>query len=210
MPEPPGGRGQKSIFAFPGFKKYIQVKGVLHEVVPPALDDFDAKHPLLCRWGCGERFSRGAAKANHEKHCKKQCRAPEAPRAQAEEVEMEDTVPAVPALLAVPAVPAVPAAPPAVPNNEPLPDSMECHRARLRPRVPAGGPAAKKPRGLGKGAQTRRRRTTEEKARLMDEVKDFMDDGHTLVEAAEKFEMPIPNLSKWKKQAAGGPCTREQ
>ena len=57
MPEPPGGRGQKSIFAFPGFKKYVQVKGVLHEVVPPALDDFDAKHPLLCRWGCGERFS---------------------------------------------------------------------------------------------------------------------------------------------------------
>ena len=45
MPEPPGGRGQKSIFAFPGFKKYVQVKGVLHEVVPPALDDFDAKHP---------------------------------------------------------------------------------------------------------------------------------------------------------------------
>ena len=69
MPEPPGGRGQKSIFAFPGFKKYVQVKGVLHEVVPPALDDFDAKHPLLCRWGCGERFSRGTAKANHEKHC---------------------------------------------------------------------------------------------------------------------------------------------
>ena len=93
MPEPPGGRGQKSIFAFPGFKKYVQVKGVLHEVVPPALDDFDAKHPLLCRWGCGERFSRGAAKANHEKACKKQCRAPEAPRAQAEEVEMEETVP---------------------------------------------------------------------------------------------------------------------
>ena len=71
MPEPPGGRGQKSIFAFPGFKKYVEVRGVLHEVVPPALDDFDAKHPLLCRWGCGERFSRGTAKANHEKHCKK-------------------------------------------------------------------------------------------------------------------------------------------
>ena len=94
MPQPAGGRGQKSIFAFPGFKKYVEVRGVRHEVVPPALDDFDAKHPLLCRWGCGERFSRGTAKANHEKHCKKQCRAPEAPRAQAEEVEMEDTVPA--------------------------------------------------------------------------------------------------------------------
>ena len=99
MPEPPGGRGQKSIFAFPGFKKYVEVRGVLHEVVPPALDDFDAKHPLLCRWGCGERFSRGAAKANHEKACKKQCRAPEAPRAATlEEVEMEETVPAVPAV----------------------------------------------------------------------------------------------------------------
>ena len=147
MPEPPGGRGQKSIFAFPGFKKYVEVRGVLHEVVPPALDDFDAKHPLLCRWGCGARFSRGTAKANHEKHCKKQCRAPEAPRAATlEEVEMEETVPAVPA---------VPAAPPAVPNNEPLPDSMECHRARLRPRAPAiiQATAAKKPRGLGKGAQ---------------------------------------------------------
>ena len=71
MPQPPGGRGQKSIFAFPGFKKYVEVRGVRHEVVPPALDDFDAKHPLLCRWGCGERFSRGTAKANHEKHCKK-------------------------------------------------------------------------------------------------------------------------------------------
>ena len=138
MPEPPGGRGQKSIFAFPGFKKYVEVRGVLHEVVPPALDDFDAKHPLLCRWGCGERFSRGTAKANHEKHCKKQCRAPEAPRARAEEVEMEDTVPAVPALLAVSAVPAVPEvpAPPAVPNNEPLPDSMECRiSSRMRTRM---------------------------------------------------------------------------
>ena len=77
MPEPPGGRGQKSIFAFPGFKKYVEVRGVLHEVVPPALDDFDAKHPLLCRWGCGERFSRGTAKASHERHCKKQCSAEE-------------------------------------------------------------------------------------------------------------------------------------
>ena len=152
MPEPPGGRGQKSIFAFPGFKKYVEVRGVLHEVVPPALDDFDAKHPLLCRWGCGERFSRGSAKASHERHCKKQCRAPEAPRAQAEDAEMEETVPAVPALLAVPAVPA---APPAVPNNEPLPDSMECHRARLRPRVPAEGPAAKVP-AEGPAASSRR------------------------------------------------------
>ena len=152
MPEPPGGRGQKSIFAFPGFKKYIKVHGVLHEVVPPALDDFDAKHPLLCRWGCGERFSRGSAKASHERHCKKQSRAPEAPRVGAEEVEMEETVPAVPAIPAVPEVPA----PPAVPNIEPLPDSMECHRARLRQRAPAviQAPAAKKPRGLGKGAQT--------------------------------------------------------
>ena len=43
MPQPAGGRGQKSIFAFPGFKKYVEVRGVLHEVVPPALDDFDAK-----------------------------------------------------------------------------------------------------------------------------------------------------------------------
>ena len=93
MPQPPGGRGQKSIFAFPGFKKYVEVRGVLHEVVPPALDDFDAKHPLLCRWGCGERFSRGTAKSSQERHCKKQCRAPEAPRVGAEEVEMEETVP---------------------------------------------------------------------------------------------------------------------
>ena len=31
MPQPPGGRGQKSIFAFPGFKKYVEVRGVLHD-----------------------------------------------------------------------------------------------------------------------------------------------------------------------------------
>ena len=38
MPNPPGGRGQKSIFARPGFVKYAKGNGVLHAVVPPALD----------------------------------------------------------------------------------------------------------------------------------------------------------------------------
>ena len=146
MPQPPAGRGQKSIFAFPGFVKYAKVNGVVHAVVPPSLDDFDAKHPLLCRWGCGERFGRGCAKASHEKYCKQQPRAPGALRVRAAEVEMEEEVPAVPA---IPAAPAVPAAP----NVEPLPDSMEAHRARLRQRETPEikPPDAKKPRGLGKG-----------------------------------------------------------
>ena len=130
MPEPPGGRGQKSIFAFPGFVKYAKVNGVVHAVVPPSLDDFDAKHPLLCRWGCGERFGRGCAKATHDLYCKQQPRAPGALRVRAAEVEMEEEVPAVPAIPVAPAAPAVPA----VPNLEPLPDSMEAHRARLRQR----------------------------------------------------------------------------
>ena len=38
----------------------------------------------------------------------------------------------------------------------------------------------------------------------MDQVKDFMDEGHTLAEASEEFEVPIANLSKWRKQHAEG------
>ena len=126
MPQPPGGRGQQSIFSFAGFQKFVEVNGVRHAVVPTAVPDFDIDHPLVCRWGCGERFRRGTAKASHERHCKRKPRVPNMPRpaapaVPAAEVDMEETVPAVPALPAVPGVP----------NVGPPPGSLEVHRVRL-------------------------------------------------------------------------------
>ena len=68
-PKPPRWR-QKSLFAFEGFEKRILVNGTPVKVVPSGDEEFLSEHPLLCKWdGCGQRFSRGCAKATHERTC---------------------------------------------------------------------------------------------------------------------------------------------
>ena len=62
---------QKSLFAFEGFEKRINVNGTPVKVVPSGDEEFLSEHPLLCKWdGCGQRFSRGSARASHERTCK--------------------------------------------------------------------------------------------------------------------------------------------
>ena len=82
-PKPPRWR-QKSLFALEGFEKRILVNGTPVKVVPSGDEEFLSEHPLLCKWdGCGQRFSRGSARASHERTCrfKKNNQPPDPPPA---------------------------------------------------------------------------------------------------------------------------------
>ena len=148
-PKPPRWR-QKSLFAFEGFEKKIMVNGTPVKVVPSGDEEVISKYPLICGFdGCGQRFARGCAKANHERACrfKKNNQPPDPPPAamdgqgdiimhDVEGMDEEATVPAGEA-------PEAPA-----PAGQP-PDSMELHRRR---RPPPRTITTKKMRGAGKGA----------------------------------------------------------
>ena len=57
--------------AFEGFEKKIIVNGTPVKVVPSGDEEVICKFPLICGFdGCGQRFSRGCAKANHERACR--------------------------------------------------------------------------------------------------------------------------------------------
>ena len=69
-PKPPRWR-QKSLFAFEGFEKKIIVNGTPVKVGPSGDEEVISKFPLICGFdGCGQRFARGCAKANHERACR--------------------------------------------------------------------------------------------------------------------------------------------
>ena len=173
-PKPPRWR-QKPLFAFEGFEKKIMVNGTPVKVVLSGDEEVISKFPLICGFdGCGQRFARGCAKANHERACrlKKNNQPPDPPPAamdgkgdivmhDVEGMDEEATVPAGQA----PEAPAAAGQPP---------DSMELHRRR---RPPPRTIATKKMRGAGKGAATRKRTTTARKAEFAAEAKKLVADG---------------------------------
>ena len=61
---------QTTLFAF-GLKKFVQHNGVKHEVVPAPVLNYDIQNPLVFKFKCGQRFSRGCARASHERTCKR-------------------------------------------------------------------------------------------------------------------------------------------
>ena len=150
-PKPPRWR-QKSLFAFEGFEKKIIVNGTPVKVVPSGDEEVISKFPFICGIdGCGQRFARGCAKANHERACrfKKNNQPPDPPPPYPQgamdaqgDVVMHDAEATVPAGQA----PEAPA-----PAGQP-PDSMELHRRR---RPPPRTPATKKMRRAGKGITRR-------------------------------------------------------
>ena len=149
-PKPPRFR-QKSLFAFEGFEKRILVNGTPVKVVPTGDEKVISKFPLICGFdGCGQRFARGCAKANHERACRfkkmTQGPKPQPPDPQGDVVmqdaEDEATVPA--------------GQPPEQPPAGQPPDSIELHRRRAAP-PRKSDEAEKKARGAGKGATRRKR-----------------------------------------------------
>ena len=66
---------QPTLFAF-GLKKFVQHNGVQHEVVPAPVLNYEIQNPLVCKFKCGQRFSRGCARASHERTCKRRKVAP--------------------------------------------------------------------------------------------------------------------------------------
>ena len=69
-PKPPRWR-QKPFFAYEGFEKRIIVNGTPVKAVPSGDEYVTSKFPFICGFdGCGQRFARGCAKANHERACK--------------------------------------------------------------------------------------------------------------------------------------------
>ena len=152
---------QTTLFAF-GLKKFVQHNGVKHEVVPAPVLNYDIQNPLVCKFKCGQRFSRGCARASHERTCKRRkvpppvvALAPGPVAAGASsDVEMVEQPPNSLELVA-----------PAPQLVEQPPDSLEVHRRKAG--APPARVAVKKGRGLGKGSAHRRRYTTAEKRKIL-------------------------------------------